>query len=216
MAIYFKPFMTPTVKRKLLCQNPGRVKINSHEIRAKVRENENDILFHLLRGKYTEEVDYVLAGNPYRVLAFEADLPFISVGWFDYRIVENTKHCVTDTRHDRSSLHDPDNVALRVMDNVRGHYRGIGSALISIGFNHAASQGIKRANAYDVLAPEFFARVCPKIHIFYDTCGDYNPYEDYSEDPEVKVNMGINISRPKYIPRIEISLRTEPILPQRI
>jgi|GEM_PF-3272739 len=215
MRITFQPIMTSALRRRILRQNPDRVRVDSYRISAGLPSSDTRFFFHLQQGTYPQGKPYGLPGDPFRVTAVEAALPLIPVGRLDYRIVRSQlgeDTAVMDTSHERGGRDDK--VAIRVEEEAGRRYRGIGRAMASIAFNHAASDGVKAVLAHNVLAYDFFIRLSKKARVVEVQHEDLGPVELEEVDPadtDVVVNMEIDISNSRYIPRIEISLRSGPI-----
>jgi hypothetical protein len=213
MNVSFKARIMPTaLKKKLLEQNAKRVEIHSGvEVRTRVVGSDKELFFYLYKGTPTNVNSVGLNGTPYRVLAYEAACPLLPIGRRDYRIVDTDsgKFCISGKRHDLGwDLNDK--VATRVLEHARRQFRGIGRALVSISFHHAAVMGVEKALIQDVLAFDFWGRVSRNGHVveaIHEHGGPMDVSEAEPGDENVRIDMEIDITQD--LPQIEITLRTE-------
>lgn len=215
MRITYRPIMTSALRKRILRQNPNRVSVDSSRISTSLPAGDARFFFKLMKGAHPEGPGFGLPGDLYRVIAAEAALPLIPAGRLDYRLVRNSfgeDALIMDTSHERDSRNDK--VAIRVEEEAGKRYRGIARAMASIAFNHAASEGITKVLLHNVLAYDFFCRLSKKaqvVEVLHEDNGPVKLAEVDPADKDVVVSMEIDISSSRYIPRIQISLRSEPI-----
>lgn len=217
MEINFRPIMPSGLQKRLLRQNSGKVTVHSHQIRVHSVGCKNEFFFHLLRVEFPREETFVLPGVRYRVSAYEAAFSIFPIGRLDYRIVESSfaenqfaRHfAVMDTRHETTVN---DRVAVRVMDDARKQFRGIGRSLFSVAMNHVASMGIPKVYLHNVLDYRFFKQLSISarvVEVIHEDAGpiplsDFNP-----RDKNVIINMEMKVTNEKNLPRIQIGLRSD-------
>ncbi len=210
--------ISPSFRERLSRQNPERVQISGYGVRTKALRTENEFMFRILEGqdRYDD-----LAGTPYRVAAHvpSPELPLfpIQIGYFDYRITSSAFYgpsAISGTRHDRGPNNDK--LAMWVHEGFRKKYRGIGRAMASVAFNHLALEGVEKILLHNVIAFDFFNRLSRSARVVECYHEDLGPVPFSEVDPldkDVVINMEIDVTRedPKYMPRILITLRSEPL-----
>jgi hypothetical protein len=211
MKLIFKPIMPHALRERLLRQNPERVSIQGKMISARQVDGDEEFLFKLMRGKYPPGTPQIIPGIPYRVQVFEAEVPMFPAGWLDYRIISNgpRSSAVMDVSHDSGNN---DKVAIRVMEEVRNRFRGIGRSMSSIALNHMATEGVKRSVLHDVLAIDFFKQILSDGSYRIFVHRDDGQRSSDPEDKDTTSEMTLYINHESSLPRIQISLRTEPVL----
>ena len=197
--------MPQALQDRLLRQNTERVTIQGKMVSARQVDGDGEFLFKLMRGEYAPGEPQIIPGTPYRVQVFEAEVPLVPAGWLDYRIINNglRSSAVMDVRHDNRE------VAIRVMEEVRNRFRGIGRSMSSIALNHMANEGVKRLLLHNVLDVDFFNRLARTS--WAEVRGDDGQRSSDTEDKNTTVEMVVQIKN-RSLPRIQISLRSEPLL----
>lgn len=204
MRILFKPIMPQALQDRLLRQNGERVSIHGKVICARQADGDNEFLFKLTRGEYPPGTPQIIQGTPYRVQAFEAEFLF-PAGWLDYRIISSgpRSSAVMDVKHDNRE------VAIRVLEEVRNRFKGLGRSMCSVALNHMVTEGVKRLLLHDVQNVDFFNELA--ITSWSETRGDDGQRSSDTEDENTTVDMVVQIKK-RSLPRIQISLRSETVL----
>lgn len=193
----------------LMHRNNGQVHIRSRVISTRTSGTNQEFLFRLAEASFPfGKPVYFLSSELYRVLAFNAELPLLPAGFLDYRIVDpesSPSSVVIDKTHNSNAR---DRVAIKVERETREKFRGIGRAMASIAFTHAASLGVTDVYIHNALAPRFFRDLgAREIEFFHDDVGTV-PVEQIASMRGVSVNMQMRITN---IPCIQVTLRSEPI-----
>lgn len=205
MKLIFRTIMPHPLQERLLRQNPERVSIHRKMISARQADGDGEFLFKLMRGKYAQGEPQIISGTPYRVQVFEAEVPMFPAGWLDYRIISNgpRSSAVMDVKHDNRE------VAIRVMEEVRNRFRGLGRSMCSVALNHMVTEGVKRLLIHDVQNVDFFNELA--ITSWSEARGDDGQRSSDTEDENTTVDMVVQIKK-RSLPRIQISLRSDPVL----
>jgi len=215
MALDFHPItIVPGLQDRLRRQNPGRVTISPYAIRTSVAGSNEELLFRLLE---TRTGPYSLPGTPYRLLAFQYDSaqPILprSIGHFDYRIISGSSpSAISGMIHE--AFGSEDKLALRVSTETKARIRGIGRALMTIAFNHAAHKGAKSFLLHNVMALDFITGLSTKAEVAGVFDEDQGPVPFSEADPaaeNVQINVRVPVDREEELPRIYLTLRSEPI-----
>ena len=213
-SISFRPIsIAPLLRKRLIRQNPERIRVSRSEVRTHPEGSGKELIFRIFEGVSDRPL---LPGTPFRILALEADpalplLPF-QMGHFDYRIIKGSSFgnsAICGTNHDPTG--SKDKLAIRVKEEVRKNIRGIGRAMASIAFNHAAVEGAKKFDALNVMDINFFLGLSRTAKITEVIDEDRGPVPFSEVDPadeNVVINMSFKLTRAKYIPKIEIGPRT--------
>lgn len=220
--VRFRPTtITPDLRARLQRQNPGRVRASTSNIRTKVAGEYQEFLFGILEGRTDRDG---LPGIPYRVSACVPNprLPLFPtpVGLFDYRITRNDLTGITaisGMNHDLSSSPSGNRFAMKVEKETRKKFRGIGRTMAGIALNHIASKGAEYIYIHNIANLRFYYELSRTTEVFefYDDNGPISgvPTEADARDPNTVISVKIRVTCEDkgYIPRIILSLRSEPV-----